>query len=62
MCTGGATSIYVGETKRPLRLRYNEHLRDISNRKDTPMGDHFRMVHPDAESTAVPIEARVLLI
>ena len=24
------------------------------------MGDHFRMVHPDADSTAVPIEARVL--
>ena len=59
--TGGATSIYVGETKRPFRLRYNEHLRDISSRKeDTPMGDHFRMVHPDADSTALPIEARVL--
>ena len=57
----GVTADYVGETKRPLRLRYNEHLRDIMNRKeDTPMGDHFRTAHPGIDITAPPIGAKVL--
>ena len=34
-------SFYVGETRRPVRLRYNEHIRDAKNgKKDTPFGLH----------------------
>ena len=40
----GAT--YVGESKRPLRLRYNEHLRSAANETElTPIGDHFDSCH-----------------
>ena len=52
---------YIGETKRPLRLRYNEHVRDMTGRKeDTPMGDHFRTAHPQAGHTLQPFEVKVL--
>ena len=54
-------STYIGETKRPLRLRYNEHVRDMVGRKDeTPMGDHFRTAHPEASHTPTTIQAHVL--
>ena len=44
----GRTIKYIGESKRPVRLRFNEHLRDAINRsQDTPMGDHFRECHSD---------------
>ena len=53
--------IISGETKRPLRLRYNEHFRDAIGRKeDTPMGDHFRMVHAQTDHSPPPFEVRVL--
>ena len=46
----GHDSLYIGETKRPVRLRFNEHLRDALNKsEDTPMGDHFRECHMDVE-------------
>ena len=55
------TAEYVGETKRPIRLRFNEHFRDINNKKDdTPMGDHFSKTHPDVGLTPSPIEAKAL--
>ena len=44
----GETITYVGETKRPVRLRFNEHLRDAINKTpDTPIGDHFMTTHAD---------------
>ena len=47
ICGGdGRDGMYIGETKRPLRLRFNEHVRDMLNgTQDTPMGDHFRERH-----------------
>lgn len=52
---------YIGESKRPLRLRYNEHVRDMVSRKvDTPMGEHFRTAHPEAGHTPIPFEVKVL--
>ena len=57
----GVRTEYLGETKRPVRLRYNEHLRDaISRKADTPMGDHFRIAHPSANSTPPPFDAQVV--
>ena len=38
--------MYVGESKRPIRLRFNEHVRNMLNASpDTPLGDHFRERH-----------------
>ena len=37
---------YIGESMRPVRLRYNEHRRDAINKKaNTPFGDHFLHEH-----------------
>lgn len=59
--TNNIKTEYIGESKRPLRLRYNEHLRDMVGRKeDTPMGDHFREAHENTHTTSTPIEAKVL--
>ena len=41
---------YVGESKRSVRLRFNEHLRDAKNKtKNTPFGEHFQKSHPNVE-------------
>ena len=57
----GQTVNYIGETKRPVRLRFNEHLRDAFNgTQDTPMGDHFRDSHPPMERDAVPLKISIL--
>ena len=41
------TAIYIGETKRRVRERFNEHLRDAKNKiEDTSLGDHVSKVHP----------------
>ena len=40
---------YIGESKRRVRDRFNEHLRDAKNHtKDTPLGDHTARKHPDS--------------
>ena len=56
---------YIGESKRPLRLRYNEHLRCAANETQlTPIGDHFSECHAGmskAEKLAdPPLEVRIL--
>ena len=52
---------YIGETKRPVRLRFNEHLRDALNgAQDTPMGDHFRESHPPMERGSEQLKVRIL--
>ena len=52
---------YIGETKRQVRLRFNEHLRDAKSRtKDTPLGDHMRNCHPDASITVTSLKLRIL--
>ena len=39
-------SIYIGESKRPVRLRFNEHVRSMLGlTENTPLGDHFRKEH-----------------
>ena len=62
LCSAGTTSAqYVGETNRPIRLRYNEHVRDaIGNKPDTPMGDHFGNTHPDASDISSCIDVSIL--
>ena len=64
ICEGeGGDGTYIGETKRPLRLRFNEHVRDmLSKTQDTPMGDHFRENHASIEtlSSVLPLKIRIL--
>ena len=52
---------YVGETKRPIRLRFNEHLLDAKKHSsDTPFGDHFRERHSDITLPENPLSIKVL--
>ena len=49
---------YMGETKRMVRLRYIEHLRDAKNkRRGSPWGEHFWSKHqksqPNSQSITV---------
>ena len=63
ICPGESTEgLYIGETKRPLRLRFNEHVRDMINKtKDSPMGDHFREHHRDfTHGSRIPLKIKVL--
>ena len=40
-------SVYIGESKRRIRDRFNEHIRDAKNKtKNTPFGDHMAQKHP----------------
>ena len=46
----GRDITYVGESTRPVRLRYNEHRRDALNKTAiTPFGDHFQKEHTEGE-------------
>ena len=47
LCTSDNNRVaYIGECKRPIRLRFNEHVLDAKNNSfDTPFGDHFRVCH-----------------
>ena len=52
---------YVGETKRLVRLRFNEHLRNAKNQTaDTPFGDHMRHQHPDSTLSSSSLRLRIL--
>ena len=57
----GQESTYIGETKRPVRLRFNEHIRDAINVSEgTPMGDHFKECHSSDDIPSIPIGIRIL--
>ena len=57
----GQNSIYIGETKRPVRLRFNEHLRDALHvTEGTPMGDHFGEHHSSSGVPSVPLQIKIL--
>ena len=57
----GQESIYIGETKRPVRLRFNEHIRDALNASEgTPMGDHFNERHPSTDVPSNPFLLEIL--
>ena len=52
---------YVGETSRPVRLRYNEHLRDGINKKvGTPLGEHFIAKHNNQAPTDTTLTACIV--
>ena len=46
--SGGPPQTYVGETKRCIRYRFDEHYRDAANcTPQTPFVDHMNMCHPN---------------
>ena len=49
------SQIYIGETKRCIRYRFDEHFRDAKNRSQPmPLGDHMITCHPsESVSSAV---------
>ena len=50
MCAAadGPPQTYIGETKRCVRYRFDEHFRDGTNRtRQTPFGEHMRESHPN---------------
>ena len=50
----GRTEFYIGESTRPVRYRFNEHLSDARLRKpDTPLGEHIADSHFNASSTEI---------
>ena len=57
---GEGESFYVGETRRSVRLRYNEHLRDAKNKRgETPFGLH-QQHHPDIELNSSNLRLQIL--
>ena len=57
----GQSSIYIGETKRPVRLRFNEHIRDAQNATEgTPMGEHFKQRHSATDLDPVPLQIKIM--
>ena len=61
-----SSPLYVGETKRPIRERFNEHLRGIRNCQTDeeaymkPVVNHFLWLHADKLNVDVPISIRIL--
>ena len=52
------SSIYIGESKRRVRERFNEHIRDAKHKtSNTPLGDHITRKHPD--STITPTSFKI---
>ena len=48
------TEFYIGESRRPVRYRFNEHLSDARLRKtETPLGDHILDFHPSMDDTTI---------
>ena len=50
----GTVQSYIGESKRPIRYRFNEHLGDARLRKiDTPLGEHILRFHVDVSNEVI---------
>ena len=57
---GKDESFYIGETRRSVRLRYNEHIRDANNNKaDTPFGLH-QAKHPGEPLNSSSVSIKIL--
>ena len=51
----------MGESKRPVRLRFNEHVRSMLGATEyTPIGDHFRKEHPNAQRDKSLLRVKIL--
>ena len=56
-------SVYIGESKRRVRERYNEHLRDAKNKaRNTPLGDHVNEKHPSVSISSTSFKISILRV
>ena len=54
---------YIGETRRSVRLRFNEHLRDARHKTpDTPLGDHMSSDHPEIQPNTETFKIDILRV
>ena len=55
MCDAtGRTEFYIGESTRPIRYRFNEHLGDACLRRlDTPLGEHIIDYHQNTSNADI---------
>ena len=59
VCNEGE-SFYVGETRRSVRLRFNEHVRDAKNKRgETPFGMHQQQ-HTETELNSSNLRLHIL--
>ena len=50
----GIQATYIGQTRRPIRVRFNEHLGDARLRKmDTGLGEHTLAHHTDMPNSDI---------
>ena len=50
----GEAAVYIGQSRRPVRIRFNEHLGDARFRRpDTGLGEHTLAFHPEMDNTAI---------
>ena len=50
----GVTATYIGQSRRPIRARFNEHLGDARLRKpDTGLGDHIAEHHWEMDNNKI---------
>ena len=55
-------SVYIGESKRRVRERFNEHIRDAKNKTNNiPLGDHIARRHPDRTITSTSFKISILV-
>ena len=48
---------YVGETNRPLHVRFDEHFRAAKNKSNiSAVGEHFEKFHPATDISQMPVE------
>ena len=53
-------AVYIGESKRRVRDRFNEHLRNAKNRtRNTPLGDHITRVHQSSNVTSTSFKISI---
>ena len=57
------TGTYIGETRRSVRERFMEHLREFKSQvAKTPFGDHRRQCHEDATITPTSLTIEILQV
>ena len=53
-------AVYIGESKRRVRDRFNERLRNAKNRtRNTPLGDHITRVHQSSNVTSTSFKISI---
>ena len=59
----GIRATYIGQSRRPIRIRFNEHLGDARLRKpDTGLGEHTLEHHTEMDSKEINTNYRIEIL